>query len=88
MAGQASNRQETFSNTSGADQANELSMELDDGLVDSAELVADQVDDETDNAKSTGKVIFAKSTDIRRKLEEKLEVQLLKDQLGMDDLGF
>ena len=29
---------------------------------------------------------FKKPTDVRRRLEEKLEVRRLRDQLGMDDL--
>jgi hypothetical protein len=32
------------------------------------------------------KLLFAKSTNVRRRIEEKLEVRLLKDELGIDDI--
>jgi len=41
-------------------------------------------EDKTDA--SNEKLLFAKSTDVRRRIEEKLEVRLLKDELGIDDL--
>ncbi|MGB5324486.1 MAG: hypothetical protein WBN40_03550 [Pseudomonadales bacterium] len=42
----------------------------------------------TDDAaeEASEKVRFAKSTDVRRRIEERLEVRLLRDELGMDDL--
>ena len=61
------------------DQANDIGLDIDDIVVESAETSIDKDD---------GKPVkFAKSTDIRRRLEEKLEVRLLQDQLGIDDLG-
>ena len=61
------------------DQANDIGLDIDDIVVESAE---------TSIGKDDGKPVkFAKSTDIRRRLEEKLEVRLLQDQLGIDDLG-
>ena len=40
------------------------------------------VDDETANDSNLSHL---KSTDIRRRIEERLEVRMLKDELGMDD---
>ena len=61
------------------DQANDIGLDIEDIVVESTETSIDKDD---------GKPIkFAKSTDIRRRLEEKLEVKLLQDQLGIDDLG-
>lgn len=36
--------------------------------------------------KESDKLRFARSTDVRRRIEERLEVRLLRDELGMDDL--
>ena len=61
------------------DLANDIGLDIDDIVVESAETSIDKDD---------GKPVkFATSTDIRRRLEEKLEVRLLQDQLGIDDLG-
>lgn len=77
MAGQARNMQTERSNVSSTEQTVDMNLDLDDALVSMAET-----NDESEDSKP---VIFAKSTDVRRRLEEKLEVKLLKDQLGMDD---
>jgi hypothetical protein len=77
MAGRVESRQETSIGIQVPEQVNDI--ELDDSM-DSSDASLDNVGE--------GKVIFAKSTDIRRRLEEKLEVKLLKEQLGVDDLGF
>ena len=77
MAGQARNMQTEDSNISSTEQTVDMNLDLDDALVSMAET-----NDESEDSKP---VIFAKSTDVRRRLEEKLEVKLLKDQLGMDD---
>ncbi len=58
-----------------------------------ASLVVDMDDvpdgfDETEVGErkvGNGKMLFAKSAEIRRRIEERLEVKLLKDELGMDD---
>ena len=61
------------------DQTNDIGLDIDDIVVESAEISIDRDD---------GKPVkFAKPTDIRRRLEEKLEVRSLQDQLGIDDLG-
>ena len=53
--------------------------ELDElGSVEASESAAADSDSE--------KLLFAKSTDVRRRIEEKLEVRLLRDELGIDDL--
>ena len=74
MARQASNMQTDNSNISSSDRAIDMSMDLDD---DSLSM--------TDDNEETKPAIFLKSTDVRRRLEERLEVRLLKDQLGIDD---
>ena len=49
--------------------------------------VADSIDEEVEaqSDASAKKELFEKSTDIRRRIEERLEVRLLKDELGIDD---
>jgi len=74
MARQASNMQTDNSNISSSDRAVDMNMDLDD---DSLSM--------TDDNEETKPAIFLKSTDVRRRLEERLEVRLLKDQLGIDD---
>ena len=65
------------------DKANDIGLDI--GL-DIEDIVVESA--ETSIDKDDGKPVkFAKSTDIRRRLEEKLEVKLLQDQLGIDDLG-
>lgn len=53
--------------------------ELDDDMGVSAIEVAD--DDESESSKLS----HLKSTDVRRRIEEKLEVRMLRDELGIDD---
>ena len=81
MAGQARNTQTQTQAPSipSTDQAVDMNLDLDDALLSMAEV------NDSNSSEETKPVIFAKSTDIRRRLEEKLEVKLLKDQLGMDD---
>ena len=75
MARQASNMQTDNSMISSSDRVIDMSMDLDD---DSLSMT----DDDNEETKSA---LFLKSTDVRRRLEERLEVRLLKDQLGIDD---
>lgn len=75
MARQASNMQTDSENVSYSDRAIDMNMELDDDSLS----MADESNEETKPA------LFSKSTDVRRRLEERLEVRLLKDQLGIDD---
>ncbi len=49
-------------------------------LFDEVEGVVEESESESDD-----KLLFAKSTDVRRRIEEKLEVRLLRDELGIDD---
>ena len=79
MAGQARNIQTERSNIPSTEQAVDMNLDLDDALLTMAEV------NDSDDSEETKPVIFSKSTDVRRRLEEKLEVKLLKDQLGMDD---
>jgi len=79
MAGQARNTQTQAPSIPSTDQAVDMNLDLDDALLSMAEV------NDSNSSEETKPVIFAKSTDIRRRLEEKLEVKLLKDQLGMDD---
>lgn len=79
MAGQVRNTQKHTPSIPSADQAVDMNLDLDDALLSMAEV------NDSNNSEENKPVIFAKSTDIRRRLEEKLEVKLLKDQLGMDD---
>ena len=73
MARQASSMQTDSANVSYSDRA--IDMDLDDDSLS----MTDESSEETKPA------IFLKSTDVRRRLEERLEVRLLKDQLGIDD---
>ncbi|MEZ7985389.1 MAG: hypothetical protein QMB64_06180 [Pseudomonadales bacterium] len=75
MARQASNMQTDNSMISSSDRAIDMSMDLDD----------DSLSMTDDDNEETKPAIFLKSTDVRRRLEERLEVRLLKDQLGIDD---
>ena len=77
MAGQANSVGLTSSTISSSDRAIDMSMELDDA---SLTMTHDGSNEETKP------IIFSKSTDVRRRLEERLEVRVLKDQLGIDDL--
>ncbi len=87
MAGQINSRQDTFSNSSAAEAPSEVAIDLDEDFeIDPTLDLADG--DDSGAATTTGKQSVANSTDIRRKLEEKLEVKLLREQLGMDDLDF
>ena len=60
----------------------------------SAETLPDMMDDidsldeldSEEGVQQDEKLLFAKSTDVRRRIEERLEVRLLRDELGMDDL--
>ena len=76
MAGQANSTELTSSTISSSDRAIDMGMDLDDA---SLAMTDDEGNEETKPA------IFSKSTDVRRRLEERLEVRLLKDQLGIDD---
>jgi len=75
MARQASNMQTDNSMISSSDRSIDMSMDLDD---DSLSMI----DDDNEENKPA---LFLKSTDVRRRLEERLEVRILKDQLGIDD---
>ncbi len=75
MARQASNMQTDNSNISSSDRAVDMNMDLDD----------DSLSMTDDGSEESKPAIFLKSTDVRRRLEERLEVRLLKDQLGIDD---
>ena len=78
MAGSSETRQEISADPgSQPEPIVELAMDVDSDIDDSGSSGVDRSD---------GKVLFAKSTDIRRRIEERLEVKLLRDQLGMDDL--
>ena len=55
-----------------------------DSVLDSNEMNSGIFPETTANPESE-KVLFTKSTDIRRKIEEQMEVKLLRDQLGLDD---
>ena len=81
MAGSSETRQETLVEAGSAQP---------EPIVDLAIDVDNDVDDNDGESGGVdagdGKVLFAKSTDIRRRIEERLEVKLLRDQLGMDDL--
>ncbi|NNC55737.1 MAG: hypothetical protein HKO07_08460 [Pseudomonadales bacterium] len=46
------------------------------------EALADDEESESQDRKDR----FEKSTDVRRRIEERLEVRLLRDELGMDDI--
>ncbi|MBT8140198.1 MAG: hypothetical protein KJP25_10545 [Gammaproteobacteria bacterium] len=46
------------------------------------EALQDDADSDTQDRKDR----FVKSTDVRRRIEERLEVRLLRDELGMDDI--
>ena len=59
------------------EQFSELIDELD-GFDDSS--------DEQEQGAQTKKVLFAKSADVRRRIEELLEVRLLRDELGLNHL--
>ena len=76
MAGQADSTQINNENISSSDRAIDMSMDLDDASL----AMSDD-----DGSEVTQPAIFSKSTDVRRRLEERLEVRLLKDQLGIDD---
>lgn len=80
MAGQTNIRQGGAATPRVTDPSQDLNLDFDDELEDVAEAGLDAIESD--------KVIFAKSTDIRRRLEEKLEVRLIKDQLGVDDFDF
>lgn len=69
--------QGAHSNAAPAEQLPDAMVEIDE-LVDADDS---SIDDEKDNA-----LLFARSTDVRRRIEEKLEVRLLRDELGIDDL--
>ena len=73
MARQASSIQTDSVNVSYSDRA--IDMDLDD----------DSLSMTDESSEETKRTIFLKSTDVRRRLEERLEVRLLKDQLGIDD---
>lgn len=73
MARQASSMQTDSANVSYSDRA--IDMDLDD----------DSLSMTDESSEETKRTIFLKSTDVRRRLEERLEVRLLKDQLGIDD---
>ena len=79
MAGSSETRQEVSTEAGQAqpEPVVDLAMDVDSDIGESDDTAVDDGD---------GKVLFAKSTDIRRRIEERLEVKLLKDQLGMDDL--
>ena len=79
MAGQARNIQTQTPNIPSTEQPVDMNLDLDDALLTMAEV------NDSNDSEETKPVIFSKSTDVRRRLEEKLEVKLLKDQLGMDD---
>ncbi|MDG2472891.1 MAG: hypothetical protein P8M71_07235 [Pseudomonadales bacterium] len=79
MSGQVATISTNSAEVGANDQANDIGLDIDDFVVESVETSMDK-----DDGKS---VKFAKSTDIRRRLEERLEVRLLQDQLGIDDLG-
>ncbi len=50
------------------------------------ELEADSAEESQEaDATEDSKLLFAKSTDVRRRIEERLEVRMLRDELGMDD---
>lgn len=57
---------------------------LSDSLVDANEFNSNSAPEVRANSKREA-VSSAKSTDIRRKIEAQLEIQSLRDQLGMDD---
>lgn len=76
MAGLRGHKREPASNAPG-----EM---MPDMIEDFDELDGDAGDDEGEE--QSQKVRFAKSTDVRRRIEERLEVRLLRDELGMDDL--
>lgn len=84
MADQTSNVQNAGAKTSRADNASDfVDMDFDE--------LADNLDDEIDAQQSSSKdksEMLAKSREIRRRIEEKLEVRLLRDELGIDDLDF
>ncbi|NNL56498.1 MAG: hypothetical protein HKO71_01985 [Pseudomonadales bacterium] len=46
----------------------------------------DSIASDDESSEQDEKLLFAKSTDVRRRIEERLEVRLLRDELGMDDL--
>lgn len=78
MAGQINNATVKKSDDARLESVKELMVDID--LDDSAE------NNELNSADKNGKILFEKSTDIRRRIEEKLEVKLLKDELGIDYL--
>lgn len=84
MADQTSNVQNAGAKTGRADNASDfVDMDFDE--------LADNLDDEIDAQQSSSKdksEMLAKSREIRRRIEEKLEVRLLRDELGIDDLDF
>ena len=83
MADQTSNVQEAGAKASHAENAADfVDMDFDE--------LADNLDDEIDAQQNSSKdksEVLAKSREIRRRIEEKLEVRLLRDELGIDDLG-
>lgn len=80
MSGQVATISTNSAEIRATDQANDVGLDMDD--------IVDGGTDISIGKEVSGSVKFAKSTDVRRLLEEKLEVKLLKDQLGIDDLGF
>ncbi len=81
MAGSSETRQEALADPGLAQPEPVVDLAMDvDSDIDDSDGASGSVDD------GDGKVLFAKSTDIRRRIEERLEVKLLRDQLGMDDL--
>ena len=55
-------------------------------FADLDEIELDELDEKSvAETGSEAKPLFVKSTDIRRRIEEQLEVRMLRDELGMDD---
>lgn len=79
MAGSMNRPITNTSESSSSPSPSEAAVDIDMDAIDAEE--SEQLLDEEHLA-------FKKPTDVRRRLEERLEVRRLKDQLGVDDLDF
>lgn len=56
-----------------------------DAMVDVDDIMADDADDDSVEASATASDRFTCSAELRRKIEERLELKMLKDELGFDE---